>query len=101
MAILLVCFYFFFGFRDSVFYKGFPIPIGATLTHEDSSMKVESYEWWAASEENGLPFNYLIMIRLYGWTPTEVVGSMTVYEKGDHQVAVISQEDYLGLSPRD
>ncbi|WP_273126774.1 hypothetical protein [Bacillus weihaiensis] len=64
-------------------------------------MEVESYEWWAASEENGLPFYYLIIIRLNGWTPTEVMGSMTVYEKGDHQVAVISQEDYLGLSSRD
>lgn len=44
---------------------GFPIPIKAELVQE--SERVKSYNWSRASEENGIPLDYEIVLKLNGW----------------------------------
>ncbi|WML27330.1 hypothetical protein [Neobacillus sp. OS1-33] len=74
---------------------GFPVPKSAELLKEKDEF--EAYKWSPASEENGIPLRYRIVINLNGWKKKEQEGSLTVYEKNNQEVDVISQTDYLSI----
>ncbi|MFP5114659.1 hypothetical protein ACSU64_20075 [Bacillaceae bacterium C204] len=61
---------------------GFPVPKNADLLKKNAEFK--EYKWSPASEENGIPLRYRIVINLSGWKKKEQEGSLTVYEKNNH-----------------
>ncbi|MCM3731528.1 hypothetical protein M3196_07615 [Fictibacillus nanhaiensis] len=87
---------FLFSFRESEEFKGFPVPKSAELIENKS--KLEKYKWESASEENGLPLRYQLIIKLWGWEKKEQEGALSIYEKDGKEVGVISLTDYLSLS---
>jgi hypothetical protein len=70
---------FLFSYRESEEFEGFPVPKTAELTENKS--KLEKYKWGSASEENGLPLRYQLIIRLWGWEKKEQEGALSIYEK--------------------
>jgi hypothetical protein len=94
--LISITFIFLFSFRESEEFKGFPVPKTAELIEKKS--KLEKYKWDSASEENGLPLRYQIIIKLWGWDKREQMGALSIYEKNGEQVGVISLTDYLSLS---
>ncbi|UTR10901.1 hypothetical protein MM300_00750 [Evansella sp. LMS18] len=90
--------FYFLSCKESSVVAGFPVPVMAELTKEDETGMFEVYDWWRASEENGLPLSYLAMIRLWGWKEADVMGTMTTYEKDGRKVDVVSQTRYLSIS---
>lgn len=97
LPLLLVIIYFNL-YNESSTIKGFPVPKNAELEHASKEKKFEEYAWGSASEENGLPLSYLFMIKLWGWSKSEQMGTLTIYEKDGKKVDVISQTDYLFIS---
>ncbi len=55
------------------------------------------YEWSKASEENGIPQGYKLVIKSQGWKEKEREGASTYYEKEDKKIDLISQTDELTL----
>jgi hypothetical protein len=94
--LISITFIFLFSFRESQEFKGFPVPKTAELTEKKS--KLEKYKWDSASEENGLPLRYQLIIKLWGWDKREQMGALSIYEKNGEEVGVISLTDYLSLS---
>ncbi|MFS0674889.1 hypothetical protein [Ornithinibacillus sp. 179-J 7C1 HS] len=72
---------------------GFPVPKNAELTRKDE--KVESYNWSRASEENGIPFSYEMVLKVNGWTKGERLGASVVYTKDDYEITLISTTKQL------
>jgi hypothetical protein len=96
VLLISITFIFLFSFRESEEFKGFPVPKTAKMTEKKS--KLEKYKWGAASEENGLPLRYQLIIKLWGWEKKEQEGALSIYEKDGKEVGVISLTDYLSLS---
>lgn len=94
---------FVFGtYRSSAVQKGFPIPMFAKQIGGDEQEGWEQYEWWLASEENGLPSHYRVVITLWGWEEIEEeqMGARKVFEKDGQKVFVISVTDELVISTK-
>ena len=89
------------NFVESTIIGDFPVPSDAQLTKEDPIIKFEQYTWGPASEENGLPFYYKIIIKQWGWEEKSREGAVTFYEKQGKVVSVISQRKYLFISAED
>jgi hypothetical protein len=93
---ILFIFFTVFSYEDSGVFKGFPVPKHAEVTVQEQ--KLEAFDWPPASEENGLPLRYRAIILLWGWEVKQQEGSLTVYKKGEQEVGVITQKNYLSLS---
>lgn len=93
----VVIFYFvpFHGYVSSDKFSGFPIPKNAELTNETARARI--YDWSKASEENGIPPGYKLVIKSQGWKEKEREGASTYYEKGDKKIDLISQTGELTL----
>ena len=101
LTIILICIIFFspnFIYKTSDKFFGFPIPIKAKLMKEVNQTK--GYRWWRASEENGIPADYKIMIKLNGWEKGEQEGACTVYTKENHTVELCSFNKELYVANR-
>ncbi|MGE6260680.1 hypothetical protein ACQKCU_22835 [Heyndrickxia sporothermodurans] len=85
----------FFSYEESQKFKGFPVPKHAKITKNKSNF--EAFDWSPASEEEGLPLRYRLIIKLKGWKKTFKEGSLTIYEKDNYKIDVISQTDYLSI----
>ncbi len=85
----------FFSYEKGEQLYGFPIPKSAEVTNQWSGFA--EYDWAPASEEDGLPFYYKWQIEWNGWKEVSREGSLTTYEKDNHQINVISQTDYLSV----
>jgi hypothetical protein len=96
VLILGIPIIFLFSYRESEEFKGFPVPKTAELTENKS--KLEKYNWGSASEENGLPLRYQLMIKLWGWEKKEQEGAYSIYVKDGEEVGVTSLTDYFSLS---
>lgn len=99
-AILLIgaaIFYFvtFFSYIPSDKFFGFPVPKNAKLVK--GKERVNIYDWSKASEENGIPLGYKLVIKSKGWKERDREGASTYYEKGNQRIDLISQTDELIL----
>ncbi|MFS8604563.1 hypothetical protein LRO89_18310 [Priestia megaterium] len=99
-AILLIgaaIFYFitFFAYIPSDKFFGFPVPKNAKLVK--GKERVNIYDWSKASEENGIPSGYKLVIKSKGWKERDREGASTYYEKGNQRIDLISQTDELTL----
>ncbi len=99
-AILLIgaaIFYFvtFFAYIPSDKFFGFPVPKNAKLVKGKERTAI--YDWSKASEENGIPSGYKLVIKSKGWKEREREGASTYYEKGNQRIDLISQTDELTL----
>ncbi|WP_339998247.1 hypothetical protein [Priestia aryabhattai] len=99
-AILLIgaaIFYFitFFAYIPSDKFFGFPVPKNAKLVK--GKERVNIYDWSKASEENGIPSGYKLVIKSKGWKERDREGASTYYEKGNQKIDLISQTDELTL----
>ncbi|MBY0064372.1 hypothetical protein [Priestia aryabhattai] len=99
-AILLIgaaIFYFitFFSYIPSDKFFGFPVPKNAKLVK--GKERVNIYDWSKASEENGIPSGYKLVIKSKGWKERDREGASTYYEKGNQKIDLISQTDELTL----
>lgn len=56
------------------------------------------YEWWKASEENGIPTRYKKELDKEGWKVDSSEGAGTVYTKSNIKVLLISSTEYLSIS---
>ena len=74
---------------------GFPVPKNAEITRKDEI--VESYNWSRASEENGIPFSYEMVLKVNGWTKGEREGASVLYTKGNYQLNLISTTKQLDI----
>ncbi len=92
-----VIFYFvtFFAYIPSDKFSGFPVPKNAQLVK--GSERVDMYDWSKASEENGIPSGYKLVIKSKGWKEKDREGASTYYEKGNKKVDLISQTNELTL----
>lgn len=79
---------------DSSLY-GFPIPNQAVLVKEHDTGK--NFEWSRASEENGIPFDYEMTLKLRGWKKGNREGAAVVYTKDQQVITLISQTDILDV----
>ncbi|CAM4236129.1 hypothetical protein [Bacillus manliponensis] len=101
ISLLVLIIGFVFGtYRSSTVQKGFPIPVFAKQIEGDEKEGWEQYEWWLASEEDGLPKHYRIVIALWGWNEIEEeqMGAREVFEKDGQKIFVISVTDELVIS---
>ncbi|MED3992334.1 hypothetical protein [Priestia aryabhattai] len=99
-AILLIgagIFYFvtFFAYIPSEKFFGFPVPKNANLVKEKKRAAI--YDWSKASEENGIPSGYKLVIKSKGWKERGREGASTYYEKGNKIIDLIAQTDELTL----
>ncbi|WP_298831037.1 hypothetical protein [uncultured Planococcus sp.] len=85
----------FFSYETSEDYADFPIPKKAALIEKNQDSR--SYTWKKASEENGIPLSYEIVLKLSGWEKQEREGASVSYRKGDKHIDVISQAQLLTL----
>ena len=76
----------------------FPIPIKAELTQEFDQTK--SYNWSRASEENGIPLDYEIILKINGWKKGEREGASISYTKGNHTIDLASYHNALDVIKR-
>lgn len=91
-------FYFttFFSYEaSSAALSGFPVPKSAILTEENEVAKL--YEWNRASEENGIPLGYEVVLKANGWEKGSRQGASVRYTKGQEQIDVISATNRLIL----
>ncbi|MED4112422.1 hypothetical protein [Priestia megaterium] len=100
LAILLMgaaIFYFitFFAYIPSNKFFSFPVPKNAKLVK--GKERVNIYDWSKASEENGIPSGYKLVIKSKGWKERNREGASTYYEKGNKIIDLISQTDKLTL----
>lgn len=84
-----------FAYHSSKELFNFPVPKHAELIEENTNCK--TYEWSHASEENGIPVAYELVLKVNGWEKGESEGSSVYYIKGNHQIDVISNTDLLTL----
>ncbi|MED3881756.1 hypothetical protein [Priestia megaterium] len=99
-AILLIgaaIFYFvtFFAYIPSDKFFGFPVPKNAKLVK--GKERVNIYNWSKASEENGIPSGYKLVIKSKGWKEREREGASAYYEKGNKKIDLIAQTNELTL----
>ncbi len=99
LIAFIIAFTFYYGqtFEEAIYSEGFPVPGQAKISKVSSKNGFESYTWQPATEENGLPLRYKLMIRLSGWKKADRMGAMTTYEKDGRTVDIISQKNYLGI----
>lgn len=99
LCLLVYLFVFVIIYKEAATVEGFPVSRFAELKNIPKVDKYEQYQWKSASEENGLPALYLLMIKLKGWRELERMGSVTVFEKDGRRVEVNSQTNYLSIIP--
>lgn len=85
----------FYAYEPAEKLAGFPEPVFAELAEDKETAKL--YYWNGASEENGIPFGYEVVIRASGWKKGVREGASVNYFKGDEQVDVISSTNRLIL----
>lgn len=85
----------FYAYEPAETLSGFPEPVFAEITEDKETAKL--YYWNGASEENGIPFGYEVVIRASGWKKGTREGASVMYHKGDEQVDVISSTNRLIL----
>ena len=93
-----------FIYEKSEALYGFPIPIKAELLQENEPMngnKLKSYHWSRASEENGIPFDYEIILKINGWEKGERLGACVMYTKGNHTIDLCSYHKALDVIKRE
>lgn len=73
----------------------FPVPRNAELIQENE--KEISYDWSAASEENGIPFGYELVLKANGWKKGEREGASVLYTKGNKKIDLISTTKHLNI----
>ena len=71
----------------------FPVPRNAELIKENEIVK--SYDWSSASEENGIPFGYKLVLKVNGWKEGEREGASVSYTKGNKKIDLISTTKHL------
>ncbi|TWT27214.1 hypothetical protein [Planomicrobium sp. CPCC 101110] len=91
----IFCYTIFFSYQPSEEVSDFPVPKKAELI--EANRHARTYNWAPASEENGIPFGYKIVLKVNGWEEQEREGASVIYTKGDKQVDVISQTQLLIL----
>lgn len=96
-TVFILPFYYVQTYEKSVFTEGFPIPGNAKVVKISGEHKFESYKWYGASEEDGLPLRYKIIIHLAGWKQVETFGAMTTYEKDRVKIEVITTSKLIDL----
>ncbi|WP_158587537.1 hypothetical protein [Neobacillus notoginsengisoli] len=99
VATILLYSFIFLPYENPEKFEGFPVPRFAKVATEKNM--VTTYDWSHASEENGLPFTYLLRIKLAGWKAVTREGAMTVYSKNGREIEVTSLTDYLGVAERE
>lgn len=87
-----------FIYKTSEDFYGFPIPIKAKLVQESEVMK--NYNWSRASEENGIPLDYEIILKINGWEKGDREGASVVYTKENHTIELCSYHKSLDIVKR-
>lgn len=87
-----------FIYESSEDLYGFPIPKKAELVQENEVMK--NYNWSRASEENGIPFDYEIILKIKGWKKGEREGASVLYTKENHNIDLSSYNKTLEVIKR-
>jgi hypothetical protein len=73
----------------------FPVPKHAKLVGENEHG--HQYDWSRASEENGIPYGYEMVLKANGWEKGEREGASVYYTKGDHTIDLISTSKHLDI----
>ena len=79
----------YFAYEEHNKFFNFPIPQNADLLSDKEDVVI--YNWSKATEENGIPFVYKIIIKSKGWSNVGREGASTYYEKDGHRIDLISQ----------
>ena len=56
-----------------------------------------TYYWSRASEENGIPFDYELVLKKNGWSKGEREGASVFYTKDDKMIDLISTTERLDI----
>lgn len=74
----------------------FPVPKSAKLVKETEHSNI--YKWSKASEENGIPIGYRLILKKDGWKPVDKEGALTHYKKDTFKVDLISTKGQLSIT---
>ena len=85
-------------YETSEDFYGFPLPKKAELVQAFDQTK--SYNWSRASEENGIPLDYEIILKINGWKKGEREGASVLYTKGNHTIDLASYHKALDVIKR-
>ncbi|PEL13569.1 hypothetical protein [Bacillus sp. AFS017336] len=98
-ALFLIVFIFFVAHKPSKLHKGFPVPLTAIQSKVDHKNRYEIYKWKMASEENGLPKSYKLILKMWGWQEVkeEALGLRKVYIKHGEVVHILSLTDKIDI----
>ncbi|WP_042142123.1 hypothetical protein [Paucisalibacillus sp. EB02] len=100
-SMLLICPLLGIGMINFLLYEkdaeldNFPIPNNAELMNQNEFGN--NYSWSKASEENGIPFGYEIVLWVSGWKKGEREGASVYYSKGNHTIDLISTREHLTI----
>ena len=67
----------------------------AELTDQNELGKI--YTWSKASEENGIPFGYEVVLWMHGWKKGERLGASVHYSNGNYTIDLISTRDHMDI----
>lgn len=76
----------------------FPVPKGAQLIQAEETDNRKSYDWSAASGDNGIPLSYKLMLKKNGWDQGQIDGTNVVYTKDQKQITLSTATDYLRIA---
>lgn len=102
VVLLLVVGVVFYFFADSRYeleeeMYNFPVPIGAKLIAKEETESRKTYNWSAASGDNGIPFSYKLIIKKNGWKQRQIDGTNVIYSKDSYQINLSTHTDYLSI----
>ncbi|KOS69345.1 hypothetical protein AEA09_12760 [Lysinibacillus contaminans] len=76
----------------------FPVPKGAMLIQTEVTDNRKSFDWSAASGDNGIPLSYKLILKKNGWDQGQIDGTNVVYTKGQQQINLSTATDYLSIA---
>lgn len=86
-----------FAYEKAEQFYDFPVPKFAKIT--DQKETLVTYRWMSTSEskKDGIPLAYRVRLKMDGWVIKEREGFSAVYQKGQHEVNVIAEPNYLSV----
>lgn len=97
LAILLYFSSSFFAYEKAEQFYDFPVPKFTKVI--DQKETLVTYRWMSTSEskKDGIPLAYRVRLKMDGWVIKEREGFSAVYQKGQYEVNVIAEPNYLSV----
>lgn len=99
LIVLIGSIYYFINlslYEPAKTFFNFPVPKSAKMIKETKHSRI--YKWSKASEENGIPFGYKLVLQKNGWESGEKEGALTHYQKDNLRIDLISTTNQISIT---